>query len=362
MLGAVYVYDTSTKGLCVRLTPAKVMYVFYIWHAGRPQRLTLGEVGQVQLRQIRQIVAALLGDLAHGVDVFARAKHKKQAEAPLTLNAAFERHLARPDLRDSTRRDQESLWRRVPARLKARALTDVTTDDLSRLHSSIGARHKRTANKIVAIVSALMRRSGRLRDNPAEGIVRFREEPRQHVLTMGELQRLRDVLEETVEPWRSFFTLAMLTGARRGSLARMRWVDLDLDAAVWRLPATWSKNRKVLTVALPSEAVAILREMYRRRGLSPWVFPSWSASGHIADPKPAWVRVCRKAGVEGAVIHDLRRTIGTLVAADGAGAAVISAVLGHTDLRSAKSYIHLSAEMARDAVEGVAQRMRRRAA
>jgi len=224
------------------------------------------------------------------------------------------------------------------------------------MHSSIGLRHRRTANKVLSIMSVLMRRNGRLHDNPAVGIVRFREEPRQHVLTMGELQRLRDALEQTVEPWRSFFILAMLTGARRGSLAHMRWADLDLDAAVWRLPATWSKNRRVLTVALPTEAVAMLRDKHRQCGASGWVFPSRSISGHIADPKPAWVRVCRKAGVEGAVIHDLRRTIGTLVAADGAGAAVISAVLGHTDLRSARSYIHLSAEMARDAIERVARR------
>src|SRR5262249_18372207 len=92
-LGAVYIYDTVTKGPCVRLTPTKAMYVFYIWYAGRPQRLTLGEVGQVQLRQIRQIVAVLSGELAHGVDVFARGKQKKRADAPVTPDAAFQRHL-----------------------------------------------------------------------------------------------------------------------------------------------------------------------------------------------------------------------------------------------------------------------------
>ena len=54
---------------------------------------------------------------------------------------------------------------------------------------------------------------------------------------------------------------------------------------------------------------------------------------------------------QGAVIHDLRRTVGTMVAADGAGAAIISAVLGHMSPQSAKSYLHLSAEMARGAVE-----------
>ena len=61
--------------------------------------------------------------------------------------------------------------------------------------------------------------------------------------------------------------------------------------------------------------------------------------------------------MEGAVLHDLRRTLGTTVAASGAGAAIISAVLGHMSAESAKSYVHLSAEMAREAVEQAARRI-----
>ena len=159
------------------------------------------------------------------------------------------------------------------------------------------------------------------------------------------------------EPWRSYFLLAMLTGARRSALARMRWSDLDLEAATWRIPAEWSKNRRVLTVALPTEAVSVLRRLHETRGAAEWVFPANSATGHVQEPQKAWRRVLKQAGVEGAVLHDLRRTLGTTVAASGAGAAIISAVLGHMSSESAKSYVHLSAEMAREAVEQAARRI-----
>ena len=92
----------------------------------------------------------------------------------------------------------------------------------------------------------------------------------------------------------------MLTGARRSALARMRWSDLDLEAATWRIPAEWSKNRRVLTVALPTEAVSVLRRLHETRGAAEWVFPANSATGHVQEPQKAWRRVLKQAGVEGA--------------------------------------------------------------
>jgi integrase len=311
-------------------------------------------VGEVPLRAARRIAAAYRGDLARGVDVFATVKKDRTAS---TLEVAYDAHMARPDMRRSTRADYESLWKLVPERLKKRALHEIDTNDLKNLHQVVGKRHPRTANKLLALLSVLFARNGRKHDNPAADITRFKQSPRQRVLTLDELRRLRAAFETEREPWRSYFLLAMLTGARRGALARMRWGDVDLEAATWRIPAEWSKNRKVLSVALPSEAVAALRELSVVRGASDWMFPAQSVTGHIREPQKAWRRVLSRAGIEGAVLHDLRRTLGTAVAASGAGAAIISAVLGHMSSESAKSYVHLTPEMARMAVEQAARRI-----
>jgi integrase len=360
--GSRYVYDTVEAGLGVRLTPTRSRYVFYRWHHGKPDRLTLPEVGSVSLRDVRRIVAGLRGDLARGIDVFARARQEKHPTDVATLQDAFEAHLKRADLRNNTRRDYASAWRNVPARLAAKSVNDVMAADLERLHASIGDEgHRRLANKLIVLIATLLRRNGRRGDNPAAGIARFREEPRQRVLSLDELHRLREAFGVEEEPWRSYFLLLMLTGARRSALAQMRWEDVDLDLGTWRIPATKSKNRKTLAVALPSEAVELLRRRRNERGASDWVFPAASQSGHLMSPKQAWRRICRRAGIEGAMVHDLRRTLGTMVAADGAGAAIVSAVLGHASQQSARSYVHLSAAVGRDYVERAARRTSRAA-
>jgi integrase len=355
--GRRYVYDSEEPGLCVRLTVGAASYVFYHWHNGAPGRITIENVGKIKLEKARKIAAGYRGDLAKDIDVFAHAREEKAKPKPATLADAFQAHIARPDMRLSTRRDYTSLWEVwLPARLKNRPLADIDTAELKRLHGKIGEQHPRTANKVLALLSALFAQNGRRHDNPTTGISRFREEPRQRVLTIDELRRLRTALEAEHEPWRSFFMLALLTGARRGALQRMQWIDLDLDAAVWRVPAIWSKNRKTLTVALATEAVAVLRALHDTRGAAHWVFPSGSNTGHLTEPKKAWARVLKRAGIEGAIIHDLRRTLGTAVAADGGNAAIIQSVLGHMSAQSAKSYLHLSAEVAREAIEKAARR------
>jgi integrase len=120
-----------------------------------------------------------------------------------------------------------------------------------------------------------------------------------------------------------------------------------------------SKNHEVVPVALAGEAVELLRGMMRERGASPWVFPGGSRAGHVTNPTKAWDRICKRAVIEDATPHDLRRTLGTAVASDGANAATIAAVLGHRSQSSARAYIHLSAEVAREHIERAARRISR---
>jgi len=195
------------------------------------------DVGEVPLREARAITAGYRGDLARGVDVFAAARQAKDSPKVTTLEAAYKLLVSRPDMRPSTLRDYASLWLLIPAIMKSRRLDEIGETEIRKLHTEVGARHPRTANKLLALLSVLIRRSGRRHDNPVSSIERFRQESRQRVMTTDELQRLRASLKAEAEPWRSFFLLALLTGARGGALARMQWTDIDLDAATWCIPA-----------------------------------------------------------------------------------------------------------------------------
>jgi integrase len=180
----------------------------------------------------------------------------------------------------------------------------------------------------------------------------FPQRDRRRRLTDEEATRLRDALVTFEEPWREFFALSLHTGTRRQSLLTMRWDDVDLRRATWTIPAHWSKHGDEVLVPLTAEATALLFEMKTRRGASAWVFPSSrSSSGHITEPKKAWARLLKAAGIEGLTIHDLRRTFGSRLAESGASGAVIAAAMGHKSLQSAKPYLHLQVEIVRQHME-----------
>ena len=180
----------------------------------------------------------------------------------------------------------------------------------------------------------------------------FPQRDRRRRLTDEEAARLRDALVTFEEPWREFFALSLHTGTRRQSLLTMRWDDVDLARATWTIPAHWSKHGDEVLVPLTVEATALLSEMKTRRGASVWVFPSSrSSSGHITEPKKAWARLLKAAGIEGLTIHDLRRTFGSRLAESGASGAVIAAAMGHKSLQSAKPYLHLQVDVVRQHME-----------
>jgi integrase len=68
--------------------------------------------------------------------------------------------------------------------------------------------------------------------------------------------------------------LAPLLFARPGNLRAMEWGELDLDAAMWRIPAGKMKMREAHAVPLATQAVAILRELEPLTGRGRYCFPS----------------------------------------------------------------------------------------
>ncbi|WP_266183351.1 tyrosine-type recombinase/integrase [Dyella humicola] len=73
---------------------------------------------------------------------------------------------------------------------------------------------------------------------------------------------------------RSALKLAPLVFARPGELRQAEWSEIDLDGALWRIPAGKMKMREEHTVPLPPQAVAVLRELQPLTGNGQFVFPS----------------------------------------------------------------------------------------
>src|SRR5262249_38733459 len=149
-------------------------------------------------------------------------------------------------------------------------------------------------------------------------------------------------------------------GARKGAVMAMRWQDIDLRTRVWLIPAAVAKNKQTGAVALVEPAAAILARRQELCGNSSWVFPSSSSSGHIAHVANAWSALTRAAGIANLRPHDLRRTIGSWLAASGASSLVIQRALTHKSAASAKAYAHLDVEAVRAALVNLTTAMQGR--
>jgi integrase len=68
--------------------------------------------------------------------------------------------------------------------------------------------------------------------------------------------------------------LTPLLFVRPGELRAAEWHEFNLDVAEWRIPAAKMKMKMEHMVPLPTQAVEILRELYRVTGHGKYVFPS----------------------------------------------------------------------------------------
>ena len=69
---------------------------------------------------------------------------------------------------------------------------------------------------------------------------------------------------------RALLSFVILTGCRSGEARSMRWEELDLDAAIWTIPADRMKTQVIHRIPLSLKAITVLEKV---RGLhGEWVF------------------------------------------------------------------------------------------
>jgi integrase len=90
---------------------------------------------------------------------------------------------------------------------------------------------------------------------------------------MGDLLRALDGYSGQFAT-RCALRLAPLLFVRPGELRHAEWDEIDLDAALWRIPAGKMKMRETHLVPLAPQAVAILRELHPLTGRGRYLLPS----------------------------------------------------------------------------------------
>lgn len=95
----------------------------------------------------------------------------------------------------------------------------------------------------------------------------------------GFMEALDKSEAEGVRPTSIALRILLYTFVRPGELRGAKWRELDLDGAIWRIPAERMKNRQPHNVPLSSQAVALFRDLHKITGGQEWLFPN------VRDPK-----------------------------------------------------------------------------
>jgi len=353
--------DAKTPGLVLRVgaSGSKVFHVFRRM-AGRPTRVTIGAFPGVTVEQARKQAARMTGELAQGKDP---AADRRKARGETTLSELFSLYLeGHAKAHKRTWHEDQAQYERYLAGWNARRLSQVRQADARQLHAKIGKDNgPYAANRMLALLSAMFNYAAGLGyegPNPVRGVRRFKEQSRDRFLHADELRSFFKALaaDETEDAWRDFFTLALLTGARRGNILSMKWADLELTRGLWRIPEAQSKNKEALLCILPPAAVEIIQRRAAGNAdqeadkQSSYVFPGRGRAGHIMDPTAPWKKILERAGIKNLRVHDLRRTLGSWQAAAGASLSIIGKALGHKNVATTAIYARLDLEPVRASV------------
>lgn len=363
--GRRWVYDTKSPGLGLLVTE-KGAKSFYLYRKirGRPERIRIGGFPEINVETARNQAVKLNAEIAKGENP-ADAKRKQRGE--LTLGQLFDLYIefhALPRKKAASVATDRAIWKRYLGDWKNRKLSTIAHSDVQALHSKIGkANGKYAANRLLALLSTMFNTAtdhGEWKQvNPCRGVKMFAEKSRDRFLQPDELPRFIKALDGLEnQQIADAFRLMLLTGARKGNVLAMQWVDVDTNGATWRIPDT--KANEPQRVHLPPQATEILEKLRNLGTDSPFVFPSrtaGSARGHLQDVTKAWNDVRDNAGLPNLRMHDLRRSLGSWMAASGASLQIIGKTLGHHDPATTTIYSRLNIDPIRQAVDTAVEAM-----
>jgi len=334
--------------------------------SGRRKTLSLGTYPTVGLGMARDKAEEARKLVAQGVDPSAVRKaaraanvdaHEasKRAAAGLPALESFE-HVAR-EWYEVRRGDWAvSYGVKIIARLEAdvfpyigaRQVAQIDPPELLKVLRRIEARGVvETAHRALENCGQVFRyavATGRATSNPARDLKDALRKPVvQHFpaitdpVRLGELLRACDGYRGT-HVVRTALKLAPMVFLRPGELRHAQWREINLDEALWTVPAARMKRRKAgkLTgephlVALSTQAVEALRELHPLTGRALYVFPG--ERHHDRPMSDAAVNAALRAmgfGKDEVTGHGFRATARTILAEHlGIDESVIEAQLAH---------------------------------
>lgn len=283
----------GVDGLLLQVTPTGARsWLLRATVKGKRRQIGLGSYPDVTLAQARERARGVKDMIWQGIDPLAERRRLTFAQA---MEKTLEARTA--EFRNEKHKKQ---WRStldtyaVPV-LGNMAVQDIVVSDVLRVLEPIWREKtvtaKRLRGRIEAVLSWATVGGHRTGDNPA----RWRGNLDAVLPKPGKVAKVRHNPALSLADAADWFTdlrkrdgmatraleFVALTAARSGEVRGATWAEIDLDAAVWIIPAERMKAGKEHRVPLTQETVALLKALPRMNG-SDYVFPA-ARGGMLSD-------------------------------------------------------------------------------
>lgn len=328
-------WDGALAGFGLKVTPRgrKVFFVLYRTRDGsaRLRKYTIGPYGIVTPAIARATAQRVLAARQEGRDPAGEKRQARIKSTLVVLDTVVESYLQRFASRNrSVGETKRILNREILRAWSGRSIHGITKQEVICLLDSIVDRGSpATANRTYKALGALFNwciERSLLEKSPCAGMSKpAPEKARDRVLSDGELIAIIKAARARGFPYGSLVEFLILTGQRRGEVAGLEWDEINLPIGIWTLPANRSKNGRSHIVHLSPEALAVLEVVPYRSGFVFGLGGARPFSNFVISKE----KLDELSSVTNWVIHDLRRTVVTGMAALGVAPHVADRVLNH---------------------------------
>lgn len=370
-------WDDKVTGLGIRITNNSALsFILDYVVNGRRRRYTIGRYPALSTTAARDMATELKGKVIRGEDPLE--DRRAACDAPTLKEFSSEFLKAKESsLRQSTlfSYKERYLGKHILPKFGNHRISSINKRDIERFHASF-AETPMIGNRLLELLRVMFNVAiswGITDDNPARGVKRFVEHKRERYLSNGEINSLIKALNEEENQLNTYaIKLILLTGSRKSEVLSARWQDFDLENNMWVKPSYLTKQNKTSHIPLNSEALEIVRKM--KKNITPsetignyndnqiisteeHLFYNLKTKTHLKDIKKFWEKICKKAEIKNARIHDLRHTFASILVSSGISLEVIGKLIGHSSITTTQRYSHLANSSLKQATDMLASKI-----
>jgi integrase len=353
---------TDGNGLYILVRPSgSKLWRFKYRSAGRERKLCFGAFPEVGLKEARLRRDEARVEIGRGGDPARRIREEKieaKIRAGDTFETVAEEYIAKCEAEGyATTTLQKLNWflKLLRRDIGRRPIAEITPHEmLAALKKIERGGHRESARRARSFASRVFRyavatlRAERDPSEPLRGAL-VAPVPRHYPAitdptALGGLLRAIDEYEGTYTT-RFALRIAPHVFVRPGELRHAEWDEIDLEGAVWRIPAGKMKSRRPHAVPLSSQVVELFKQLGEIEGTSAYVFPALHSRKRPMSENTI-NGALRRMGFSGdeMTAHGLRATASTLLNESGLWSHdAIERALAHKDQNAVRGIYHRGA-------------------